>query len=68
LHHDETGVRRGCSSGMNREAIELMSDLERYRNLRDLVNDAKTQEVLDGLIAETEHRLRELENTGTSER
>ena len=53
---------------MDREAVTLTSDLESYRNLRGLVNDAKTVEVLDGLIAETEHRLRGLENIGTSER
>jgi hypothetical protein len=53
---------------MDREAVTLTSDLESYRNLRGLVNDAKTLELLDRLIAETEHRLRELESTGTSKR
>jgi hypothetical protein len=36
---------------MDGEAVKLTSDLERYGSLRDLVNDAKTVEVLDGLIS-----------------
>jgi hypothetical protein len=53
---------------MDCEAFKLTSDLDRYRSLRVLVNDAKTREVLDGLIAEAYLRLEEVENTATSER
>jgi hypothetical protein len=50
---------------MNPEIAKLMTDLERYRNLRRSINDRKAQQELDQLIKETEERLWELENAAT---
>jgi hypothetical protein len=57
--------RHGVPEGMNPEIVKLMTDLERYRNLRRSISDRKTQEDLDQLIKETEERLWKLENAAT---
>jgi hypothetical protein len=50
---------------MNPEIAKLMTDLERYRNLRRSINDRKAQQELDQLIKETEERLWHIENATT---
>jgi len=56
-------ARGGVPDGMNPEILKLITDRERYRNLRRSVTDRKVQQELDQLIKETEERLSELENT-----
>jgi hypothetical protein len=49
---------------MNPEAVRLMTDVERYRNLRRSVVDEQTREAVEHLINEIEERLQQLENAG----
>jgi hypothetical protein len=42
---------------MNPEIFKLITDRERYRNLRRSVTDRKVRQQLDQLIKETEERL-----------
>jgi hypothetical protein len=65
LRDDETTVPPRRYGGMNPEIAKLMTDLERYRNLRRSINDRKAQQELDQLIKETEERLWHIENATT---
>jgi hypothetical protein len=50
-------ARGGVPDGMNPEIFKLITDRERYRNLRRSVTDRKVRQQLDQLIKETEERL-----------
>jgi hypothetical protein len=50
------------------ELQKLQDKLERYRAMRSFTDDKRTIETLDMMIAETEHRLAQIERDEATDR